>query len=106
MSKYFPLLNQTHVRIELADGKVLNCPMLPVSALADFREITEAFKNADSDEKIVAIRERMVNMAKTVIPSEYHGMLERFPLETLLELLAYLMYGDRDSEPKDDTGKN
>lgn len=106
MSKYFPLLNQTTVRIEMAHGKVLNCPMLPVSALPEFGNISQALSAAENEQDFEAVRVRMIALVKTVIPPEHQGMLDRFPVETLAELLAYLMYGDGDSEPKDNAEKN
>lgn len=106
MSKYFPLLNQTTVRIEMAHGKVLNCPMLPVSTLPEFGNISQELTKAEDAQSFEAVRLRMIALAKTVIPLEHQGMLDRFPVETLAELLAYLMYGDNDSEPKTEPEKN
>ena len=100
MPKYFPKLTQTQVRIEVADGKSVMVPMLPVKCLTELHECSAALKVADSMEQINAVQARMVEMARQVIPEEYCENLYRFPLTTLAELLAYLMFGDDDDQAK------
>ena len=106
MAKYFPLLNQSRVRIELAAGKSIAVPMFPVSVLEEFKSIQDDLTKSETEQEFEQAKQRMLNLIKTVMPGEYHANLDRFPIESLAELMAYLMYGDEDSEPRDDTPKN
>ena len=108
MPKYFPKLKQTHVRIDLdAEGKEsISCPMLPVDALPELNACSEALGCADTVEKYMQVKERMIALAQTVLPAEYAKNLPRFQVDKLSELLAYLMYGDSDDLPKKPEEKN
>lgn len=107
MGKYFPKLTQTHVWIETDDkGNGFNCPMLPVSSLVELDACTEAMKQIKDIKELGAIRQRMIELAKTVLPEEYCINLERFDFLKLSELLSYLMYGDDDDQAKSKPEKN
>lgn len=102
MGKYFPKLTQTTVWIEVQGGG-FHCPMLPVSALPELDEISRILSETHTPEEIIAVKNRMVALCKSVIPAEYTANLDRFDCLALSELLAYLMYGDGDDQgPKED----
>ena len=109
MGKYFPKLTQTHVFIQTDEkGGGFNCPMLPVSALKDMADFSDCLSKVSNLAEMEAVREKMLTLAKTVIPDEYQQNLSRLDIPKLTELIAYLMYGDsaNDDQPKDDTAKN
>ena len=107
MSKCFSKLSQTHVRIELDDkGNYFNCPMLPVSSMSELNECSEIMAKCKNFSELESVRQRMIALAKTVLPEEYWGNLARFDFAKLAELLAYLMYGDNDDLPKENAEKN
>ena len=104
MSKYFPKLTQTHVWIGDGNGGGFSCPMLPVGKLGELNDCSEMLVAAKGIEDVEAARQKMIELAATVIPKEYQPNLARFTVMALAELLAYLMYGDTDDQqPK---GKN
>ena len=103
MGKYFPKLTQTEVFIQTDEhGGGFNCPMLPVSALAEMENISLELSKAETIEAAEAVRSRMRSLACTVLPKECHDMLVRFGIPQLSDLIAYLMYGDpgNDDQPK------
>jgi len=101
MGKFFPKLTQTKVFIQTDEaGNGFNCPMLPVSELAEMNECSELMGNVDSIESLEAVRKRMIALASKVLPEEFSGNLNRFDIPKLSELIAYLMYGDGDDQPK------
>ena len=105
MSKYFPKLTQTEVFIQTDEhGGGFNCPMLPVSALAEMNDISESLPKVSDLRALEAIRQRMIALVKTVMPEPYHGNLLRLDIPRLTELVSYLMYGDaaNDDQPKKD----
>ncbi len=103
MSKIFPKLTQTHVRIELDDkGNFFNCPMLPISAMSEMNECSEIMAKCKNLVELENVRQRMIALVKTVMPEQYCANLERFDFAKLSELLAYLMYGDNDDLPKEE----
>ncbi len=104
MAKYFPLLNQSNVRIELAGGKSIAVPMFPVTVLGEFKSIQTELTASNTEQEFEQSKQRMLDLIKTVMPGEYHSNLDRFPIESLAELMAYLMYGDDDSEPDEKPG--
>lgn len=107
MSKCFPKLTQTHVRIEVADGESISVPMLPVSALGEMKECSEMLKKVQTIEEFEALRLRLAALARTVLPEQYCDNLERFDLMNLVELVTYLMYGDENDLPvKEAPAKN
>ena len=113
MSKYFPKLTQTHVWIEDGSGSGFSCPMLPVSKIGELNEFSEALariKTIDDGAKAInelaKVRDRMVDLAKTVIPEQYHPNLMRLNVPALTELITYLMYGDNDDQPPAEAKKN
>lgn len=109
MGKFFPKLTQTHVYIETdTEGHGFNCPMLPVSALGEMNEIFEVLQQVSSIDSLESSRRRLINLAKTVIPEEYHQNLGRLDIPRLTELIAYLMYGDpgNDDQPREESKKN
>lgn len=109
MGKYFPKLTQTHVFIQTDEkGGGFNCPMLPVSALKDMAEFSDAMSKAESVAELDAVRIKMLALAKSVIPEEYQPNLDRLDIPKLTELIAYLMYGDaaNDDQPKETPPKN
>lgn len=102
MGKYFPKLTQTTVWIEVQGGG-FRCPMLPVSALPELDEISRILSETHTPEEVIAVKNRMVALCKSVIPAEYTANLDRFDCLALSELLAYLMYGDGDDQgPKEE----
>lgn len=105
--KTFPKLLQTSVRIGIGDGKVINVPMLPISAIGELKSFTAQLDKCESMEEFAAIRERMVDLAKTVLPGDLTPQLERFQIPQLAELLGYLAYGDPedDDQPVEDPAK-
>lgn len=100
MSKCFPKLTQTHVRIEVADGSSISVPMLPISALGEMKECSELLSKAKSVDEFEALRKRLITLIKTVLPEQYCENLDRFALTQLVEIVTYLMYGDDDDLPK------
>ena len=109
MGKYFPKLTQTKVFIQTDEhGGGFDCPMLPVSALAEMDEISTALAKVDNVQTMEGIRQRMIALVKTVIPGAYHCNLVRLDIPKLAELIAYLMYGDasNDDQPKGAPAKN
>lgn len=103
MGNYFPKLSQNQVFIQLDDkGNGFNCPMLPVSKLADLEECSAVLKGIESVESYGVAKKKLIALAKTVIPEQYAPNLERLTVEMLVELVAYLMYGDvkNDDQPK------
>ena len=101
MPKVFAKLTQKQVWIATDDkGNGFNCDMLPISALAELNECSEAIGKAKSVDDLEAVRQRMIVLVKTVMPEQYHENLLRFDFSMLSELLAYLMYGDNDDQPK------
>ena len=112
MSKYFPKLSQTHVFIQTDEqGGGFNCHMLPVSALSTMQDFSECLEKSKSIAETDAVRTRMIDLVKTVMPEEYHENLMRLDILKLSELIQYLMYGDseNDDQPKkkeEPAGKN
>ena len=109
MGRYFPKLTQTEVFIQTDEhGGGFNCPMLPVSALGEMEEISDSLAKVDNVQTMEGIRQRMIELVKTVMPETYHGNLVRLDIPKLTELIAYLMYGDasNDDQPKDAPAKN
>lgn len=99
MAKFLPKLMQTHVRITGYGGASFDCPMLPVSARPIMDECAEALEKAASPGELDAVRHRLIALVRTVMPPPYADGLDRLPLESMTELVAYLMYGDGDDEP-------
>lgn len=104
MGKFFPKLTQTKVFIQTDDaGNGFECDMLPVSAMNDIDSLsTELAKAAEKhDVKAIGeIRKKMIKIAQTVIPEQYHENIYRLDVQKCVELLAYLMYGDPDGDDK------
>ena len=104
MAKYFPKLTQTKVFIQTDDaGNGFECQMLPVSAMNDIDRLSEELAKAANKKDLVAIRDirnKMIDLAKTVIPEQYHENMIRLDVEKCVELLAYLMYGDPNGDDK------
>ncbi len=106
MGKFFPKLSQTHVWIQTDEaGNGFNCPMLPVSALGEMNECSEAVGAAKTVADLEAARKRMIALIKTVMPEQYCINLDRFDFAKLTELIGYLMYGDSDDLPKEEKPK-
>ena len=101
MSKVFAKLAQKQVWIATDnEGNGFNCDMLPICSLAEMNACSEAIGKAKNVDDLEAIRQRMIALIKTVLPEQYHENLIRFDFSALSELLAYLMYGDDDDQPK------
>lgn len=105
MSKCFPKLTQTHVRLEVADGSCITVPMLPISDLSELKDCSELLKRAGSIEEFESLRVRLADLAKKVLPEPHRTNIERFDLTMLVELVTYLMYGDEDDLPKEEASK-
>ena len=107
--KYFPKLTQTHVWIEIdKDGNGFNCPMLPIVKLTEMEEISQALQKVKDLEQLTVLKDRMIELIKAVMPSEYCDNLHRLDIPTLSNLIAYLMYGDaenNDVEPNESKKK-
>lgn len=95
--KCFPILKQTTVTIHISETESFECPMLPVSALGEYKEIAAALTKATDLVEINRMTGRLVNLIKTVFPSEL--AVERLPFANLLEIANYLMFG---TEPVDE----
>ena len=109
MGKFFPKLSQTQVFIQTDEhGGGFNCPMLPVSELATMQEFSDNLAKVTNIGEMDAVRTRMINLVKTVMPEQYHANLVRLDIPKLTELIAYLMYGDtaNDDQPKEPSAKN
>ena len=109
MGRYFPKLTQREVFIQTDEhGGGFNCPMLPVSALAEMDKISERLGKVADVNGLDAVRNDMIEMIKSVMPSDYHENLVRLDIPKLTELIAYLMYGDsaNDDQPKEAPEKN
>ena len=101
MGKFFPKLSQTHVWIQTDEtGNGFNCPMLPVSALGEMHQCSEAVGQAKTVDDLESARKRMIALVKKVMPEQYCANLDRFDFPKLTELIGYLMYGDTDDLPK------
>lgn len=99
MKMYFPKLTQTHVFIRTDEaGNGFLCPMLPVSRLAELNELHDALAKVSKVEEMEGVRQKMLELVKTVMPPEYHSNLPRLDIPKLTELIAYLMYGDPDDD--------
>lgn len=110
MGKFFPKLTQTKVRIDTDEnGGGFDCPMLPVSALNDIESFGQKLDAAIKENNLKAIgevKQDMLDLAKTVIPEEYHTNLLRLDIQKCTELLAYLMYGDPEGNDQPKNEKN
>ncbi|MGE4300815.1 MAG: hypothetical protein AB7F40_04340 [Victivallaceae bacterium] len=100
MAKYFPKLNQRRVRIDMSDSESVMVDMLPISELATLEAFTERIAGIKDAAGYGELRKDMVAVAKKVIPDPFSENLARFSVEMLIELLAYLVYGDGDDQPK------
>lgn len=101
MGKVFAKLTQRQVWIATDEaGNGFNCDMLPISALAEMNACSDAIGKIQDIKELEAIRQRMIALVKTVLPEQYQENLGRFDFAMLSELLAYLMYGDNDDQPK------
>ena len=104
MAKYFPKLTQATVYIQTDDkGGGFECPMLPISAMNDIDQLSKDLAEAAKKQDVAAIgdiRKKMVKIAQTVIPEQYHSNIFRLSVDKCVELLAYLMYGDPDGNDK------
>ncbi len=105
--KIFPKLTQTTVRIGVGDGRTINVPMLPISRIGELKSISADLGKCSSLEDYHAIHDRMVALAKEVLPPELSAQLLRFQIPQLSELLGYLAYGDPedDDQPVDEPAK-
>lgn len=76
----------------------------PVAAKAKqfgtLKDLSDKLTKANGAREVEAVRLEMVEFAKTALPLEYHANLQRFSVDMLAELLAYLMYGDGDDQPE------
>ena len=109
MGKYFPKLTQTAVFVQTDEhGGGFNCPMLPVSALSDVNELSDRLNKVKTFQEMEEVRQKMIELVKTVMPEQYHCNLVRLDIPKLTELIAYLMYGDNanDDQPKEEPAKN
>ena len=100
MAKYFPKLNQRHVRIDMSDSQSIVVDMLPISELSTLETFTERIAGIKDAAGYDELRKDMVALARKVMPEPYASNLGRFSVEMLIELLAYLVYGDNDDQPK------
>jgi hypothetical protein len=98
MAKFFPKLTQTTVFIQTDEkGNGFDCPMLPIGAMNEIDKLSSELRKAADAQDLIAIgdvRKKMIELAKTVIPEQYHENMFRLDVEKCVELLAYLMYGD------------
>ena len=96
--KTFPKLSQSEVSLGIGGGRTINVQMLPVSAIGDLKAISADLGKCQSIDDFNRIHDRMVALAKTVLPDELSAQLERFQIPQLSELLGYLAYGDPDND--------
>ena len=104
MGRFFPKLTQTKVFIQTDDaGNGFECDMLPVSAMNDIdilsTDLAEAAEKRDV-KAIGEIRKKMIDIAKRVMPEQYHESMLRLDVQKCVELLTYLMYGDPNGDDK------
>lgn len=104
MGKFFPKLTQTKVFIQTDDnGNGFECDMLPVSAMNDIDALSVKLGTAAEKRDVKAIgsiRKQMIDIAKRVIPEQYHENLLRLDVQKCVELLTYLLYGDPNGDDK------
>lgn len=100
MAKYFPKLNPRRVRIDMSDSESVMVDMLPISELATLEAFTERIAEIKDAVGYAELRNDMVEVAKKVVPEPFSENLARFSVEMLIELLAYLVYGDGDDQQK------
>ena len=105
--KTFPKLTQKTVRLGIGDGRSINVPMLPVSKLGELKTISADLGKCETAAEFNAVHERMLELARTVMPQELCLQLPRLDIPKLSELLGYLAYGDPDDDdlPTDDPAK-
>ena len=96
--KVFPKLTQSTVSLGIGDGRTINVPMLPISAIGELKTMTADLGKCETADDFQQIRDRMISLAKTVLPPELVERLARFQIPQLAELLAYLAYGDPDDD--------
>lgn len=102
--KTFPKLTQSSVSLGIGDGRTINVPMLPISAIGELKTLTTDLGKCETADDFQQIHERMIKLAEPVLPQELVERLARFQIPQLAELLAYLAYGDpdNDDQPLDD----
>ena len=101
MGKYFPKLTQTEVFIQTDEhGGGFNCPMLPVSAVVEMEKISDRLGKVETVQEWAELRNKMIALARTVMPDAYKENLERLDVPQLVELITYLMYGDPAGDDK------
>ena len=102
--KTFPKLTQSSVSLGIGDGRTINVPMLPISAIGELKTMTADLNQCETTADFQQIRDRMMKLAGSVLPADLTGQLARFQIPQLAELLAYLAYGDPDDndQPVDD----
>ena len=106
--KTFPKLTQTTVRLGIGDGRSINVPMLPLSKLGELKSISADLGKCEAAADFNAVHERMLDLARTVMPQDLCQQLPRLDIPKLSELLGYLAYGDPDGDdlPDDPAKKN
>lgn len=102
--KAFENLTKKTVPVIVSEGKTVEFPMLPVTALPKYKEIAKNMSLATNTEEIFALAEELVALVRQVVPEEY--AVERLGYTDLCALAAYLMFGiepidSREQEKKD-----
>lgn len=98
--KCFPILKQTTVTINISETESFECPMLPVSALGEYKEIAAALSKSQDLESINRQTGRLVNLIRSVFPQDL--AIERLPFTSLLEIANYLMFGTEPADEKEE----
>lgn len=110
MAICFSELGKKSVHIGIGDGKYIEVPMLSVADYAELQRIQKelAALNGKKDttetqriDAIVEARDKLIAMAKKVMPIELHDGLMRMDYMTASTLVAVLCNGRDDAESDD-----
>ena len=89
--KAFENLTKKTVPVIVSEGKTVEFPMLPVTALPAYKDIAKRMSSAKNTDEIFGITEDLVQLIRQVVPEEY--AVERLGYTDLCALAAYLMFG-------------
>ena len=114
MAIMFPELTKTSVHIGVGKGQYIEVPMLTVADYDKFQQIQLGLAGLKDDasktdqQKIEAVAEangKLVELAKKVMPVEFHEKLKLMDYIKLSELVLVLCKGNDDSEWDDPAKK-
>lgn len=114
MAITFPELTKTRVHIGVGNGQYIEVPMLTVADFSEFNCIQLELAGLKDDttktdaEKVRAVMDacqKLVELAKKVMPVELHEKLQLMDYAKLSSLVLVLCKGDDDSEADDPAKK-